>query len=88
MALIKCPECGREISDKAASCPGCGCPSSEWQPKSLPSSLRVGQHFRMGSWGGEPIEWRVLQASGSRAYVISVCGLICGSLFGLASSLL
>ncbi len=26
MALIKCPECGREISDKAVSCPGCGCP--------------------------------------------------------------
>lgn len=24
MALIKCPECGREISDKAVSCPGCG----------------------------------------------------------------
>lgn len=26
MALIKCPECGREISDAAASCPGCGFP--------------------------------------------------------------
>lgn len=26
MALIKCPECGKEISDKAASCPHCGCP--------------------------------------------------------------
>lgn len=24
MALIKCPECGREISDMAVSCPGCG----------------------------------------------------------------
>ncbi len=24
MALIKCPECGREISDQAPSCPGCG----------------------------------------------------------------
>lgn len=24
MALIKCPECGKEISDKAASCPNCG----------------------------------------------------------------
>ena len=24
MALIKCPECGREISDKAPTCPGCG----------------------------------------------------------------
>ena len=29
MALIKCPECGREISDKAAACPNCGCPLSE-----------------------------------------------------------
>lgn len=24
MALIKCPECGREISDKALNCPVCG----------------------------------------------------------------
>lgn len=24
--LIKCPECGKEISDKALSCPNCGCP--------------------------------------------------------------
>lgn len=24
MALIKCPECGKEISDQAKSCPGCG----------------------------------------------------------------
>jgi len=26
MALLKCPDCGREVSDKAAACPGCGCP--------------------------------------------------------------
>lgn len=26
MALVKCPECGREVSNKAASCPGCGYP--------------------------------------------------------------
>lgn len=26
MALINCPECGKEISDKAAACPNCGCP--------------------------------------------------------------
>lgn len=24
MALIKCPECGKQISDKAGSCPNCG----------------------------------------------------------------
>ena len=26
MALIKCNECGHEVSDKAQSCPNCGCP--------------------------------------------------------------
>lgn len=26
MALIKCSECGREISDRANCCPGCGAP--------------------------------------------------------------
>ena len=26
MALIKCSECGHEISDRALSCPNCGCP--------------------------------------------------------------
>jgi len=29
VALIKCPECSREISDKADSCPQCGCPISK-----------------------------------------------------------
>ncbi len=26
MAMIKCPECGKEISDKATTCPNCGAP--------------------------------------------------------------
>ncbi len=26
MALIECHECGKEISDSATSCPGCGAP--------------------------------------------------------------
>lgn len=29
MALIQCPECGREVSDKAKACPGCGYPIAE-----------------------------------------------------------
>lgn len=29
MALITCPECGREVSDKAAACPYCGNPLKE-----------------------------------------------------------
>ena len=29
MALIKCSECGKEISDKATACVHCGCPVSK-----------------------------------------------------------
>jgi DNA-directed RNA polymerase subunit RPC12/RpoP len=28
MAMIKCSECGKDISDKAQTCPNCGCPIS------------------------------------------------------------
>lgn len=31
MALIKCPECGSSISDKAEKCPHCGLPASYFQ---------------------------------------------------------
>jgi DNA helicase-4 len=33
MALIKCPECGKPISDKADSCPHCGLPAGYFTPK-------------------------------------------------------
>ena len=29
MSMIKCTECGKEISDKATACPHCGCPMTE-----------------------------------------------------------
>lgn len=29
MALIVCPECGKNFSDRAPACPECGCPTSE-----------------------------------------------------------
>lgn len=32
MALIKCPECGKEISNKAKACIHCGCPLDEINP--------------------------------------------------------
>ena len=31
--MIKCPECGKEISSKALSCPHCGCPISDAKAK-------------------------------------------------------
>jgi hypothetical protein len=29
MALIICPECNKEISEKAKACPDCGCPNNQ-----------------------------------------------------------
>lgn len=40
MALVKCPECGKEISDKASSCTNCGCPASEFKKPSVPEDTR------------------------------------------------
>lgn len=34
MALIKCKECGKEISDMASNCPNCGCPANDTEATS------------------------------------------------------
>lgn len=31
MSIIKCPECNERVSNKAVSCPHCGCPQSEFK---------------------------------------------------------
>lgn len=35
MALIKCEECGKDVSDKAKSCPNCGCPIVNLNPAGI-----------------------------------------------------
>ena len=35
MALINCPECGKEISDRAENCPHCGFPITKQDKKSF-----------------------------------------------------
>lgn len=34
MSLIICEECGKEFSDKASSCPNCGCPTKSQKNES------------------------------------------------------
>ena len=41
MALIKCAECGREISDKATACIHCGCPISVSLQNAKPAAAPV-----------------------------------------------
>ena len=37
MAMIKCPECGKEISNMASACPNCGRPIRNYSKKTGPS---------------------------------------------------
>ena len=41
MALVKCPECGKEVSEKAPQCINCGFPISEHFRKGLPGKLII-----------------------------------------------
>lgn len=50
MALIKCSECGKEFSDKAAQCPACGCPiefvgRDELNPNAALSPAKIIEHL-------------------------------------------
>ena len=42
MGLIKCPECGNEVSDKAQSCPKCGAPIIQNTPRQVQRKKRKG----------------------------------------------
>lgn len=44
MALIICPECGKEISDIVPSCPNCGCPVSAIPFQTLPSEVDISEN--------------------------------------------
>jgi DNA-directed RNA polymerase subunit RPC12/RpoP len=45
MSLIKCPECGKEISDKAVSCPSCGSPIKQTSKKSIKGKVLLSVFF-------------------------------------------
>ena len=35
MALITCPECGKQVSEKATNCPNCGFPISGYEVQTI-----------------------------------------------------
>lgn len=41
MALLACPECGREVSDQAASCPHCGARVTSVRKTNIATALLI-----------------------------------------------
>ena len=55
MALIKCPECGREVSDMANNCPNCGYPIKSFNPKGIVKIKLSTLKTTMGSGGYQKV---------------------------------
>lgn len=74
MALIKCPECGKEISDRASSCIHCGCPL-EYVTPAFPEKTTSKAIFTIK--GG---------ISMKRFALLSLCLVLCVALVGCGAS--
>lgn len=75
MALIKCPECGNMISDKAIKCPKCGCPVGR-------SSIQPSNRYNYG----EPEEDS--SPTVSRKWLYVIIGVLAAALIGITAFLL
>ncbi len=67
MALVKCSECGKEVSDKAAACPGCGAPIAATSPA---VSLNPASHAHVTRTGAG---WEGL------GFILIVVGMLVGT---------
>lgn len=55
MPLIACPECNRQVSDRAPQCPSCGTPIGAGGP----SAVKVSVAQQTSKW------WKLLQLAGA-----------------------
>ena len=101
MPLIKCSECGREISDKAEACLGCGAPVSKpATPQNSPAPTAVGYNRNTDTFTGtvllmvklaaraiQELGWKLDQANETVGMVTFQTGMSWGSWSGVSCSL-
>jgi len=100
MALIKCPECSKEVSDKAVSCPNCGFPiASSIQQKNTNIPTRATYNgdgtftgtmslmVKLAMRAVQELGWTLEQANDSLGLVTFQTKISWGSWNGVACSL-
>jgi DNA-directed RNA polymerase subunit RPC12/RpoP len=100
MALIKCSECGREISDKAEVCPGCGAPvfATTKQKTQTPTTVHYNSDtdtftgtmvlmVKLAMRAIQEFGWKLDQANETLGMVTFQTGLSWGSWSGISCSL-
>ena len=101
MALISCPECGKEISDKATNCIGCGAPVERALGTELkPTPTKVVFDPKSGEFTGTKqllarlavkavvdIGWRVDSSDEASGLVSFTTGMTWGSFSGVSGTI-
>lgn len=100
MALVSCSECGREISDRAAACPGCGAPVGASTPAAPQQITRVKYNKGPDTFTGtmvlmvklamravQDLGWKLDQANEALGLVTFQTGVSWGSWSGVSCSL-
>lgn len=100
MALVRCAECNREISDKAAACPGCGAPVSALGGQQSTAPTRTQYNRKSDTFTGtmllmvklamravQELGWKLDQANESLGMVTFQTGMSFGSWSGVSCSL-
>ncbi len=101
MAMIQCTECGKEISDKAINCVGCGAPVSQASVAALPKVVPTKALYNSGTdtfSGTVPllvklavksvmdVGWKVDSVDESSGLVSFTTGMTWGSFSGVSGS--
>ena len=68
MALVKCPDCGRDVSTSATSCPQCGRPMSA---VAAPAAPAAGSGKEETLWRGTP-SWKLVLGKIIRALIVAI----------------
>lgn len=56
MALVKCPECGKEVSDKAGKCPNCGFPIESASEKETEKNMVADSEVKQPDSGEDEVK--------------------------------
>lgn len=79
MALIDCPECGTQVSNKAVACVKCGYPirsnSHSTSPQNEPVSAKQGEHACLHCGGRDLSEWTTVLVYGGVKQHVGIVGI-------------
>jgi hypothetical protein len=99
MALVKCSECKRDISDKAVACPGCGAPTATVEQQAPAVShvkyIEGSEKFtvtmtlmvKLAMRAVQDLGWKLDQANESLGLITFQTGVSWGSWSGVSCSL-